>query len=432
MPCLARQFRTLAATLLAVGVATLALAAPATATGQPQRILAATPYMGWDSSYAFGTRYDEATILEQASNLISDGLQHDGYRLIWLDAGWWHGSRSHDGTIKVSPKQWPHGMAWLAATLHHEGFKVGLYTDAGRNGCAGPSEGMYGHYTQDIDTFARWGFDAVKVDYCGGAQQRLAPATVYGEIHSAIVHDEPHRPMMLEICVFQRPGQSGNGYPSFARSAFSSWTFGPLFASSWRTDTDIGSATQGVQWSSVVRNMLSDATEPLAAGPGHWNDPGYLSPGLGMDDNQFSSQMGMWVMLAAPLMISANLATLTPASYAALSNRLLTGIDQDRLGRQAQQAPPAAVTSVPASSSCEAWIKPLTGNRYAIALIDLSRQPMTVSTNTQAIGIPTAASYKLTDAWTGVTTKSAGAITASVSSNGTAIFIVTLVRPAQR
>jgi alpha-galactosidase len=313
-------------------------------------------------------------------------------------------------------------MAWLAATLHREGFRVGLYTDAGINGCEGGNQGMYGHYRQDINTFARWGFDAVKVDWCGGNQMRLTPSVAYGKIHAAILHNSSHRPMMLEICDFPEPGQLAGGTPSFADSSFANWVFGPSDGTSWRTDEDIGNYAIGVPWTSVVRNMLSDATEPQAARPGHWNDPGYLGPGLGMDDAQFQTQFSMWAMLAAPLMISANLSTLTPASFATLTDQQVIAIDQDPLARQAIEVPPALVTSQTADG--EAWIRPLSGGRYAVALLNLDAVPQTISVQAQAIGAGSASGYTLTDAWTGATTATTGTISATLASDSTALFVL--------
>jgi alpha-galactosidase len=387
------------------------------------KVVAATPYMGWDTYFAFGARISESTVLEQASNLITSGLQKAGYRLIWLDVGWWQGKRSGNGQIEVSPTQWPHGMAWLARTLHGEGFKVGLYTDAGINGCGGVNEGMYGHYQQDVNTFAKWGFDAVKVDFCGGDDLHLKPSVAYGQIHKAIVHNSPHRPMLLNICVFPQPGQVGNGFPSFANSTYESFSFGPSDGTSWRTDTDVGSPT-GVPWSSVVRNMEADATEPAAAGPGHWNDPDYLGPNLGMTDAQFQAQASMWAMLAAPLMVSVNLSTLSPASLATLTNPQMIAIDQDRRGIQGVQVPPAAVASTPASANGEAWIKPLKDGKYAVALLNISGSTLTISTSAQAVGIPSATSYSLANVWAGGTSTTTGAIAASVPSDSTVVFIV--------
>ena len=411
--------------MLAIAIAALAVAAIASPTAaNAANVLAATPYMGWDTYFAFGAKYDEATVLEQASNLITSGLQKDGYNLIWLDVGWWQGQRNKAGQVVVNPKKWPHGMAWLARTLHAEGFKVGLYTDAGINGCGGINEGMYGHYQQDINTFASWGFDAVKVDFCGGDDLHLQPKAAYTAIHNAIVDNSSHRPMLLDICVFPQPGQVGDGFPSFADSVFTSYIFGPSVGTSWRTDTDVGSPT-GITWSAVLRNLDADATEPLAAGPGHWNDPDYLGPNLGLTDAQFQTQFSMWSMLAAPLMVSVNLSTLTPASLATLANPLMIAIDQDKLGRQAWQVQPSGVTTSPTSPSGEIWIKALANGRYAVALLNIGSTTLTISGTAQAIGLPSASSYTLQNVWAGGTSTTGGSISASVPSDSTTVYVVT-------
>src|ERR1700761_3431647 len=93
-------------------------AARATHTASAASVLAATPYMGWDTYFALGGDYSEATILRQASQMLALGLERRGYRYVWLDVGWWHGTRNAAGQITVSSKQWPHGLAWLTRTLH--------------------------------------------------------------------------------------------------------------------------------------------------------------------------------------------------------------------------------------------------------------------------------------------------------------------------
>ena len=409
--------------LLACAAPLLAAAAFAPGAGAATQALTPTPYMGWDTYFAFGAKYDEAVVLEQASNLITDGLQKAGYRLIWLDVGWWHGERASDGKIFVNPTQWPHGMAWFVRTLHGMGFKVGLYTDAGINGCGGINQGMYGHYQQDINTFAAWGFDAVKVDFCGGDDLHLNPKNAYTQIHKAILHNSSHRPMLLDICVFPRPGQV-HGYPPFANSAFTSYTFGPSVGNSWRTDTDVGSPA-GIDWSSVVRNMESDATQPFAAGPGHWNDPDYLGPDLGLTDTQFQTQFSMWSMLAAPLMVSVNLSTLTQPSLAALTNKAMLSIDQDARGSQGVQLKPALVATTPSSQNGEVWVKALEHGAYALALLNLDdTTPLTISTSAQAIGIKAASSYKLASVWSGTTSTTGGPISATVQPDQTVVYIL--------
>src|SRR3984893_17602177 len=148
--------------------------------------LAPRPYMGWDTYFAFGGAYSEATVLRQASELISLGLRREGFRYVWLDVGWWQGARSATGHITVNRRQWPHGLAWLTDTLHAAGLLVGTYTDAGHSGCGGAGQGSAGHYQQDVNTLAAWGFDAVKLDFCGGAEERLNPAGAYSAFRAAI------------------------------------------------------------------------------------------------------------------------------------------------------------------------------------------------------------------------------------------------------
>ena len=89
-----------------------------------------------------------------------------------------------------------------------------------------------------------------------------------------------------------------------------------------------------------MRNLEADATEPSAAGPGHWNDPDYLGPDLGLTRPQFQTQFSMWSMLAAPLMFSVNLSTLTPREPRDADQPQMIAIDQDKLGRQGVQVPP--------------------------------------------------------------------------------------------
>jgi alpha-galactosidase len=378
-------------------------------------VLAATPYMGWDTYFALGGKYTEASILQQASQLISLGLQKRGYRYVWLDVGWWHGTRNASGEITVSASQWPHGLAWLTRTLHAAGLLVGLYTDAGPNGCGGAGEGSYGHYQQDVNSFAAWGFDAVKVDFCGGAEHHLDPVTAYAEFHEAIEHNASHRPMLLSICNFQQPEQYGEGRPPLEESAFASYSFGPSVGNSWRTDTDVGSPGH-VYFSNVLRNMDADAAAPQAAGPGHWNDPDYLAPDQGMSATQFRSQLSMWAMLAAPLMISDNLTKISANSLAAVKNSEVLAIDRDPAGVQG--------TLLSSAGDGEVWVKPLLGGSRAIALLNRGSSPIDIQTSAAAAGLPPAANYTLRNLWTHTTSSTAGAIETVVPGDSTLLLRV--------
>jgi alpha-galactosidase len=410
-----RRIGLASALALIVAVCATQLGAGASASAQTApKLLAATPYMGWDTYFALRGGFTEATILQEANLLKTTGLEADGYRLVWLDATWWQGKRDAAGNMVVSPTQWPHGIAWLASTLHANGFKLGVYTDAGSTGC-GVNGGAFGHYQQDINTFAKWGVDAVKVDWCGGATQDLDPATQYAQIHAAILANSSHRPMMLNICNFLQPGQKGLNLPVFQQSAFFSYSFGPTSATSWRTNTDVGSPGN-VPFSSVLRNIDSDGTEPQAAGPGHWNDPDYLGPDQGMSAAQFRTQFSMWAILAAPLMFSDDLRTMSKQSLAALSNKQVIAIDQDPAGQQGVERSFAG--------NGEVWAKLLLNNNVAIALLNRGSSAVSLSTTAAAVGLPAASSYKVTNVWSGQHSTSTGSFAATVPAYSTVLLRV--------
>jgi alpha-galactosidase len=375
--------------------------------------LAPTPYMGWESWFAFGTEINEAVALEQASEMIRLGLEELGYRYVWLDAGWWQGRRNHKGEIEVDRAQWPQGIAGLAATLHAAGLKLGVYTDAGREGCNAGKAGSYGHYQQDVDTLASWGVDAIKVDFCGGSQQKLNPRRAYTRFHEAIVHDRPHRPILLEVCDYLQAGTLGNGKPPVSESAWTSYAFGPEVANSWRTETDIG-APGRVRFGAVLRNLDADATHPEAAGPGHWNDPDYLVPEEGLGRAQFQSQFSIWAILAAPLMISANLSTLSKQTLNTLTNREVIEVDQDPAGVQG--------TLVSATGEAQVWSRPLSDGSYAVALFNRGKGSVEISTTASELGLPEGPGYEVRNLWTHSTSETSGAISATVPSFSTVLL----------
>jgi alpha-galactosidase len=393
-------------------------ARPASASA-PASVLAPTPYMGWDTYFTFGSHYDEATVLEQASQLVTRGLKRLGYRYVWLDVGWWNGARDATGQIVVNPVQWPHGMQWLTSTLHAAGFRVGLYTDAGINGCGGQGQGSYGHYQQDVNTFAAWGFDAVKVDYCGAIQQGLEPAAAYAAFHEAIVHNSSHRPLLLSICNFLQPSQYANEIPTFINSNFSSYSFGPSSGNSWRTDTDVG-VPGDVQFPDVLRNLDADAAQPQAAGPGHWNDPDYLGPDQGLSAAQFRTQFSMWALLAAPLMISVDLVSLSSDSQTTVSNREVIAIDQDPAGVQGRL--------LSSSGSGQVWVKPLSNGSRAVALLNRGSSTLTIATSVAAVGLGAARSCTLRNLWTGTIRSTSSRIAASVPGGSTVLLRVAPAR----
>lgn len=240
----------------------------------------------------------------------------------------------------------------------------------------------------------------------------LEPAKAYSAFHAALQANSSHRPLLLSICNFLEPGQF-RGEPPFAQSAFASYTFGPSTGNSWRTDTDVGSPGR-VSFAMVLRNLDADAAHPEAAGPGHWNDPDYLGPDQGLTAAQFRTQLSMWAMLAAPLMVSDNLQTISPLSLAALKNADALAIDQDPAGVQGQL--------VSSSGEAQVWSKPLAGGARAVALLNRGSVPLRIQTSARAVGMPESRRYAVRDAWKHTHYFSSGSLAAEVSAESTVLL----------
>jgi alpha-galactosidase len=385
--------------------------------GQPHRpLLSPVPYMGWNTYYGVGGIFDEETILSVARSLLHRGLARAGYRIVWLDFGWASGQRNGRGELVIDRRQWPHGLQWLTGWLHRHGLLAGIYTDAGKSGCRGQGVGSLGHYRQDADRFAAWGFDAVKVDFCGAGQAGLAPRPAYERFAKALANNSSHRRMILNVCNFWVPGQVNGTLPTLDNSAYANYRWAPRIAQSWRTDTDIG-FTRDVQFTNVLRNLDHDAAHPTAAGPGHWNDPDYLGPELGMTSSEAQAQFSMWAILAAPLILGSDPRALSPATIEMLENRQVLAVDQDPLGIQG--------TVVAQEGSGQVWSKPLAGGAAAVALLNRGSTALQITTSAGQAGLRSAARYKVRDLWSGATSSTSGEISAEVPPDSVVLYRVT-------
>ena len=380
-------------------------------------IVAPTPYMGWNTYYGVGGIFDESTIESVASSLISSGLAQAGYRIVWLDFGWASGVRNANGELVIDPNQWPGGMSALTAWLHQRGLLAGIYTDAGPSGCNGEGVGSYGHYQQDADLFAGWGFDAVKVDFCGAGQQGLDPRKQYQQFATALSNNSSQRPMLLNVCNFWTPGQIDGTTPSLASSSYENYQWAPQLAHSWRTDTDVG-FTGNIMFANVLRNLDDDAAHPEAAGPGHWNDPDYLGPELGMTSTEAQSQFSMWAMLSAPLILGSDPRTLSSASIDMLENAEAIAVNQDPLGAQA--------TLLSQSGSGQVWVKPLASGARVVALFNRGTSLMGISTTARAVGLPGASRYLIQDLWKDRAMTTRSTIAALVPAHGVVLYLASV------
>lgn len=309
------------------------------------------PPMGWSSWNSFSNTVNSQVIVNQAKAMIASGMKKAGYQYVNIDEGWWLGKRDEQGNIVVEPSMWPAlakderdgDMANIVRYIHSLGLKAGIYTDAGRDGCGTffpdvgpgyPGEGSEGHYEQDFLQFARWGFDYVKVDWCGGNKENLDPAVQYAEIARAITHAEAitgHR-LFYSICNWGKQ---------------SPWTWAPNLGGSpadiWRTSGDIVdpivAGTKNAGKRAGFEKMLGNfdkGIHPEAQHTGFYNDPDMMVIGMpGLTDAENRSHMSLWAISGAPLIVGADLTGMSDATRSILTNAEVIAIDQAPLGLQA-------------------------------------------------------------------------------------------------
>jgi alpha-galactosidase len=347
-------------------LAALSLARPAAARDDG---LARTPPMGWNSWHHFGCHVSEALIRETADALVATGLRAAGYQYVVID-DCWQGARAADGAIRPDPARFPSGMRALAAYVHARGLKFGLYSDAGDRTCEG-RPGSRGHEAQDATTYAAWGVDFVKYDWCHSAG--LDAPAAYARMRQALA--ATGRPILFSICEW--------GLSDPARWA-------PAVGQMWRTTGDIGDAfdqpplhpsgrAEGVASSVPIEmNMgvlqVLDRQAGLArfAGPGGWNDPDMLEVGNGgMTRDEEAAQFALWAVLAAPLIAGDDVRRMDPDTRAILADPEMIAIDQDPAGRAGDR--------LARFGDIDVWGRPLADGGWAVVVLNRGVAPVAAS-----------------------------------------------------
>jgi hypothetical protein len=374
----------------------------------------AAPPMGWASWNTFAAQINASVIKAQADAMVSSGLKGAGYQYINIDEGWWPGTRDAAGNITVDRADWPGGMAAIADYIHSKGLKAGIYTDAGRDGCgyyfptgrpAAPGSGSEGHYDQDFLQFSRWGFDMVKVDWCGGDAEGLDAHTAYQAISDSIgrATAQTGRPLVLSVCNW------GKQAP---------WTWAPGLSTMWRTSQDIIYYGESPSMDRVLANFDA-AQHPGAQSAGHYNDPDMLVAGMpGFTAAQNKTHLSLWAVSGAPLLTGNNLATMSAATAAVLANREVIAIDQDTLGKQGTLVAEAA-------PGLQVYGKVLSGSgRRAVALLNRTASAATITARFADLGLTGTASVR--DIWAAADrgTKTTG-YSASVPAHEAVLLTVT-------
>jgi alpha-galactosidase len=350
--------------------------------------------MGFATWNAFGCDINESTVRQMADRMIAYGLRDAGYRFVNVDDCWGAPSRNSAGKLVANHARFPRGMKSLGAYLHARKFKFGIYADAGTHTCNKRGfPGSLRHEDTDARTFAQWGVDYLKYDSC--YSQGVPARKRYKAMRYAL--NRVSRPIVYAICNW------GNGSP---------WTWAQSVGHLWRTTRDIKNS-----WESMISIVHINQRLAAFAGPGHWNDPDMLEVGNpGMNRTEQRTQMSLWAMMAAPLLISTDLRRIDAWTLQTLRNRDVISIDQDPLGRQA--------TVIRTAKGLTTYTKALANGDRAVALLNETGRKKTVKTTAAAAGLRKAASYSLRSLWTGRRTSSTGTIRTRVPAHGTVLYRV--------
>jgi alpha-galactosidase len=307
--------------------------------------LAKTPPMGWNSWNKYHCDVSEDLILKIADAMAGSGMKDAGYEYIVID-DCWQVSRDENGEIIADPERFPHGMKYVADYVHSKGLKFGIYSCAGKLTCQRRPGGL-GHEYQDARTYARYGVDYLKYDWCNTTTQDAKSS--YANMRDALY--AAGRPVVFSICEW------GSNKP---------WEWAGEVGHLWRTTGDIGD-----NWNSMINIFNQQKDLARYAGPGHWNDPDMLEVGNGgMTTEEYKTHFSLWCMLAAPLMAGNDLQNMTPETKAILLNKEVIALDQDSLGRQA--------TCYRDNGDYQIWIKALSNNEKAVCLLNKSDEKKSV------------------------------------------------------
>jgi alpha-galactosidase len=359
------------------------------------------PPMGWSSwnSLAEGVNYNtvkaEADGMAALNAQIASGAK---YQYVNIDEGWWtSGQRDANGNFIIDTNQWPGGMQAMAQYIHSQGFKAGIYIDAGPQGCGTRTNGThfvgsdYAHYDHDFLQFAQWGFDFVKVDFCGGAAAGYDPQVAYTAIAHAIqnAYSQTGQRLTFSICDWGTiPGNTS--FPDYNEGP---WAWGAGVGTMWRTTGDIyGPGSGAPNFNNVTGNMAGNY-HPEAQHTGYYNDPDMMVAGMGMSAANDQAHISLWAVSGAPMILGNDLSKpLAATTTSLLTNPEIIAIDQDGLGVQG--------LLVARSGALQVWSKLLAGTgQRAVVLFNNSASDAPMTVTWQQLGLVPSSKATVRDVW---------------------------------
>ena len=335
-----------------------------------KRALAQTPPMGWNSWNVWASAVSDGKVRAAADAMVKSGLAAHGFQYINID-DCWEAGRDAEGNILTNSK-FP-DMKALADYVHSKGLKLGIYSSPGPTTCAGYTA-SYEHEQQDADSYAKWGIDYLKYDWCS-----------YGSV-------APPRPTLADM---QKPysvmGAALNNTPRDILYSFCQYGMGDVWkwgeeigGNCWRTTGDINDS-----WSSLAGIAFSQDGHEKFAGPGHWNDPDMLVVGkVGWGPNLRASRLSpneqilhisMWCLLSSPLLIGCDMTQLDKFTLSLLTNDEVLDVNQDPLGKPAGRKSKAG--------DSEVWARPLSDGTMAVGLFNRGSDPAKVTASWKDLGL---------------------------------------------
>ena len=367
-------------------MATSAFAQQPTATTERGK-LAPTPPMGWMTWNMFKGDISEQLIKETADAMVESGLRDAGYKYVFID-DFWQGGRDNRNNIIPDPKKFPNGIKVLADYVHSKGLKLGIYSDAAQLTCGGCTA-SYGFEEQDARTFASWGVDYLKYDYCNAPEDSATARLRYKTMADAL--SKSGRDIVLGICEWgQRNGEEWCEHVG-----------GQL----WRTSSDVRD-----MWKDIVNQGgvgildIINVTAPLSkqVRHGQWPDMDMLVVGLngkggpssdlggvGCTYTEYQTQMSMWCMMSSVLALSNDLRHLTPEDKRILLNKEIIAIDQDPLGKAAER--------VVNEAGHQVFVRPLANGSHAVAILNSGDKAQRLSVSFKQLGLT--GKYTVRDVW---------------------------------
>lgn len=345
----------------------------------------AKPPMGWNSWNTIGHDVNEQVIRENAEALVKTGLKDCGYEYVVIDDCWALRERDAEGHLVADPAKFPSGIKALSDYIHSLGLKFGMYSCAGYKTCAN-YPASYGYEFTDAQTFAAWGVDFLKYDYCWMPRTEQG-ALLFRRMGAAL--ESCGRDILFSACTAGKDNTR-------------EWirTTG---AHMWRTTRDIndnwydmkelvGMAQDAFPYGGI--NCFPDMDMLIVGMRGRGN--------VGMDgctDNEYRLHMSAWALCGSPLMIGCDLRQADEQTLAILSHPEVLRIDQDTAGCQ-----PYNLNGDDRNTPI--YVRKLENNEYAIGMFNLTDE-MSWASATNQIALDrfglfgTGKTLLLRDVWSG-------------------------------